>query len=340
MFLLFSVTLGAPESYLLYRARYALKMRFRQTLRSHPTRRTVLFSLVPLAALAACAREEQPEQSPQNTAESAAPEASAVAPEFPQLQKLLADRAGAHRSVLVTHTDGNIVYGEGENEPRAAASAMKVLTYLALAHSIDLGARFKTSVARNGHELTLIAGGDTMLGAGDSKKDAVNGYAGLGTLAGACIESLRSAKTEKGKFPVFLDTSIYTGPELNPGWEKPDIDSGQITGISPIALDSHTIAGKSGPYGTPARPTDAASAAAQAFVDALNKAGEPHGYSFERKDKRTKPSDATDIASVESATALQQAQHMMLESDNTLAEALTRNAVIAAGRQGSAEAGA
>ena len=337
MFLLFSVTLGAPESYLLYRARYALKMRFRQTLRSHPTRRTVLFSLVPLAALAACAREEQPEQSPQNTAESAVPETSAAAPEFPQLQKLLMDRAGAHRSALVTHTDGNIVYGEGENEPRAAASAMKVLTYLALAHSIDLGTRFKTSVARNGNELTLIAGGDTMLGAGDSKKDAVNGYAGLGTLAGACIESLRSAKPEKGKFPVFLDTSIYTGPELNPGWEKPDIDSGQITGISPIALDSHTIAGKSGPYGTPARPTDAASAAAQAFVDALNKAGEPHGYSFERKDKRTKPSDATDIASVESATALQQAQHMMLESDNTLAEALTRNAVIAAGRQGSAE---
>jgi len=319
VFLLFSVTLGAPESYLLYRARYALKMRFRQTLRSHPTRRTVLFSLVPLAALAACAREEQPEQSPQNTAESAAPETSAAAPEFPQLQKLLTDRAGAHRSALVTHTDGNIVYGEGENEPRAAASAMKVLTYLALAHSIDLGTRFTTSVARNGNELTLIAGGDTMLGAGDSKKDAVNGYAGLGTLAGACIESLRSAKTEKGKFPVFLDTSIYTGPELNPGWEKPDIDSGQITGISPIALDSHTIAGKSGPYGTPARPTDAASAAQQAFVDALNKAGEPHGYSFERKDKRTKPSDATEIASVESATALQQAQHMMLESDNTLA---------------------
>jgi len=51
-------------------------------------------------------------------------------------------------------------------------------------------------------------------------------------------------------------------------------------------------------------------AAQQAFVDALNKAGEPHGYSFERKDKRTKPSDATEIASVESATALQQAQHI------------------------------
>ena len=83
------------------------------------------------------------------------------------LTKLLADRAGAHRSALVTHTDGNIVYGEGENEPRAAASAMKVLTYLALAHSIDLGTRFKTSVARNGNELTLIAGGNTMLGAGN-----------------------------------------------------------------------------------------------------------------------------------------------------------------------------
>ena len=94
-------------------------MRFRQTLRSHPTRRTVLFSLVPLATLAACAREQEPEQSPQNTAESAAPEASAAAPEFPQLQKLLADRAGVHRSTLVTHTDGNIVYGEARTSARA-----------------------------------------------------------------------------------------------------------------------------------------------------------------------------------------------------------------------------
>jgi len=44
------------------------------------------------------------------------------------------------------------------------------------------------------------------------------------------------------------------------------------------------------------------------------------------------------VGAVESATLFEQARHMMLESDNALAEVLGRYAAIAAGREGSAEA--
>ena len=52
----------------------------------------------------------------------------------------------------------------------------------------------------------------------------------------------------------------------------------------------------------------------------------------------TAPAEAVEIAAVESATLLEQAQHMMLESDNALAEVLGRCAAIAAGKEGSGEA--
>ena len=60
--------------------------------------------------------------------------------------------------------------------------------------------------------------------------------------------------------------------------------------------------------------------------------------SFTLAERRTAPAEAAEIAAVESATLLEQAQHMMLESDNALAEVLGRCAAVAAGKEGSGEA--
>ena len=115
------------------------------------------------------------------------------------------------------------------------------------------------------------------------------------------------------------------------------MSSGQITAIHPMALESHTVPGKSTASG-PVRPEDAAVAAQQAFVDALNTAGKDSGLSFTLAERATAPTGATEVGAVESATLFEQAQHMMLESDNALAEVLGRYAAITAGREGSAEA--
>lgn len=294
-----------------------------------------MLSFASALMLAACSTGEQPD-APANTADPTTAEPTPT-PNFSGLDGVLADRTGGHRAVLVTNADGGELYAEATDEQLAPASCMKILTYLALASSVDVQQRFTTSVVRSGNEFTLVAGGDTMLAPDESNATLTNGHAGLGTLAGACVESMQAAKTEKGKFPVYLDTTLYTGEGLNPGWEKGDVDSGQIAAISPIALLSHTVPGKYNADGSPARPEDAGAQAHQVFVDALNKAGEGHGYIFERKERRARPAGAVEVASVESATVLHQAQHMMLESDNALAEALARNAAVAQGKAGTGE---
>lgn len=151
------------------------------------------------------------------------------------------------------------------------------------------------------------------------------------------MKALLQGEKPTAALPVYLDGTFFTGPGVNPGWDAADVASGQITPIHPIALESHTVPGKS-TASNPVRPDDAAVAAQQAFVDALNTAGKESGMSFALAERRTAPAEAVEIAAVESATLLEQTQHMMLESDNALAEVLGRCAAIAAGKEGSGEA--
>ena len=217
------------------------------------------------------------------------------------------------------------------------ASTFKILTFFTLSRHANLQARLTTRAVRQGDALYLVAGGDSLLGAGASDPKQVVGRAGLATLAEQTVKAVAAGDKPTGAMPVYLDTALFTGPSVNPGWEEGDVSSGQITPIHPIALESHTVPGKS-TASNPVRPEDAAVAAQQAFVDALNTAGKEPGLSFTLAEHATAPTGATEVGSVESATLFEQAQHMMLESDNALAEVLGRYAAIAAGREGSAEA--
>ena len=251
-------------------------------------------------------------------------------------------------SLLVTGMDGNLpsikaatapadLYAANADTARVPASTFKVLTLFALNHYANLQARLRTRVTRDATGLYLMAGGDTLLGAGASNPKQIVGRAGLTTLAEMTVKALLQGEKPTAALPVYLDGTFFTGPGVNPGWDDADVASGQITPIHPIALESHTVPGKS-TASNPVRPDDAAVAAQQAFVDALNIAGKESGLSFTLAERRTAPAEAVEIAAVESATLLEQAQHMMLESDNALAEVLGRCAAIAAGKEGSGEA--
>jgi len=220
---------------------------------------------------------------------------------------------------------------------RVPASTFKVLTLFALNRYANLQARLRTRVTRDAAGLYLMAGGDTLLGAGASDPKQIVGRAGLGTLAELTVKALLQGEKPTAALPVYLDGTFFTGPSVNPGWDDADVASGQITPIHPIALESHTVPGES-TASNPVRPDDAAVAAQQAFVNALNTVGKESGMSFTLAERRTAPAEAVEIAAVESATLLEQAQHMMLESDNALAEVLGRCAAIAAGKEGSGEA--
>lgn len=264
------------------------------------------------------------------------------------LDKLFSDGTYPQYSILVTGLDGGLtgtgattapgdLYAANADTARVPASTFKILTFFTLSRHANLQARLTTRAVRQGDALYLVAGGDSLLGAGASDPKQVVGRAGLATLAEQTVKAIAAGEKPAGAMPVYLDTTLFTGPGVNPGWEEGDLSSGQITAIHPMALESHTVPGKSTASG-PARPEDAAVAAQQAFVDALNTAGKDSGLSFTLAERATAPTGATEVGAVESATLFEQAQHMMLESDNALAEVLGRYAAIAAGREGSAEA--
>ena len=302
-----------------------------------------------------------PSGSASGTAEataSATPSATpTLAPALPEAEQeqlrnaltaLFADGTYPQYSLLVTGMDGNLpsikattapadLYAANADTARVPASTFKVLTLFALNHYANLQARLRTRVNRDAAGLYLMAGGDTLLGAGASDPKQIVGRAGLTTLAELTVKALLQGEKPTAALPVYLDGTFFSGPGVNPGWDDADVASGQITPIHPIALESHTVPGKS-TASNPVRPDDAAVAAQQAFVDALNTAGKESGMSFTLAERRTAPAEAVEIAAVESATLLEQAQHMMLKSDNALAEVLGRCAAIAAGKEGSGEA--
>ena len=264
------------------------------------------------------------------------------------LDKLFADGTYPQYSILVTGLDGGLtgtgtttapgdLYAANADAARVPASTFKILTFFTLSRHANLQGHLTTRAVRQGDALYLVAGGDSLLGAGASDPKQVVGRAGLATLAEQTVKAVAAGDKPTSAMPVYLDTALFTGPSVNPDWEEGDVSSGQITPIHPIALESHTVPGKS-TASNPVRPDDAAVAAQQAFVDALNTAGKESGMSFTLAERRTAPAEAVEIAAVESATLLEQAQHMMLESDNALAEVLGRCAAIAAGKEGSGEA--
>lgn len=264
------------------------------------------------------------------------------------LDKLFSDGTYPQYSILVTGLDGGLtgtgattapgdLYAANADTARVPASTFKILTFYTLSRHADLQARLTTRVVRQGDALYLVAGGDSLLGAGASDPNQVVGRAGLATLAEQTVKAIAAGEKPAGAMPIYLDTALFTGPSVNPGWEEGDVSSGQITAIHPMALESHTVPGKSTASG-PVRPEDAAVAAQRAFMDALNTAGKDSGLSFTLAERATAPTGATEVGAVESATLFEQARHMMLESDNALAEVLGRYAAIAADREGSAEA--
>lgn len=275
--------------------------------------------------------KDLPEDAPQPTADQLQAPLAATA------QKL--GHGGTMVSQVVDVKSGEVLYGQDAEHPVTPASNMKLLTEFALLSHSDPNARYSTDayLSKDSSSLNLVAGGDTMLADGASEDGSVLGHAGLGTLADQTVSKL-AADGVTGTLPVNLDASMYTGPAVNPAWAPEDVKSGYATGISPIALWDHHTQRPSDGEDVSHRPRDAGAEALSSYVDALNKAGAEHGLAFSAGSTTPAATDqdsARRVASVESATVLEQARYMMENSDNVLAEVLGRNAAISAGNEGS-----
>ncbi|MEX5299068.1 D-alanyl-D-alanine carboxypeptidase/D-alanyl-D-alanine-endopeptidase [Kocuria sp. CPCC 205292] len=253
----------------------------------------------------------------------------------------LAGAPAGRRSVLVADAlTGTPLLERDPDVPLVPASNQKLVTALSLLTHADPRQRLRTTVVQ-GQEpgtVVLVAGGDTLLGPGRSDPDAVLGRAGVGTLAEATARAL-AERGAGGPGTVRWDASLFTGPALNGAWAAGDVAAGQIGPVAPMAFWSHRVPAGEGP--SAARPADAARDVAEVFAAELAARLAAHGVPAPVPEVAPgrAPEGAAELAAVESAPLAEQAGLMLRDSDNHLAEVLSRLAARAADRPASIAGG-
>ena len=249
---------------------------------------------------------------------------------------LKADGGGTFTGMVQDALTGQVLFDRGGAEGRVPASNLKLLTAVTALRTLGPDHRFSTKVIQGPApgQVVLVAGGDVLLGAGESKPEQVMGRAGLATLAAATVQALQATGTT-GEIKVLVDDSLFTGPALNPNWQSGDVEAGEIAPLYPLALNSARF---DPAVTTGARPQDSAMAAGQAFAARLGAAGAGAGLTVAPAVERS-PGDsqanAAVLAAADSATVTEQVNLMLQVSDNYLAETMGRMAAVATGRPGS-----
>jgi D-alanyl-D-alanine carboxypeptidase/D-alanyl-D-alanine-endopeptidase (penicillin-binding protein 4) len=233
---------------------------------------------------------------------------------------------------------GQVLLSEHGTRLMTPASTTKLATGLAALAVLGGGARFTTRVVRGAapDSIILVGGGDPTL--------AVNpfparDYPRPATLASLAASTARTLK-DQGRHAVILgyDTSLYSGPQLAPGWPAAYVSNGDVTPIVPLEVDQGrlTAAGQpedsDDPYNLAARATDPAGMAAIAFgelltADGVHVTGAPIA--------QIAPARAVPIASVASPPLSALVAQMLEESNNVIAENLARQVALATGQPAS-----
>lgn len=217
---------------------------------------------------------------------------------------------------------GEQLWEQGDDVPMQPASTNKVLTAAAALLTLDRDAKVSTTVVaaadgRSSGVVVLVGGGDTTLSAAPPGvntwyKDAAR----ISDLAG---QVRRSGFTPTA---VQVDTSLYSGPGLAPGWDPADIDGGDIAPIEPVMLDG----GRTQPTTFDSRrsPTPALDAG-RALAVAL-------GVDPATVTTVPGPPTGPELAKVESAPLIERLRQMMVNSDNVMAESIGREVAAASHR--------
>ncbi|WAL39104.1 D-alanyl-D-alanine carboxypeptidase/D-alanyl-D-alanine-endopeptidase [Brevibacterium sp. BRM-1] len=238
--------------------------------------------------------------------------------------KGLKGKVGAEVRDAVT---GDVLYSEGAQRQRTPASVTKALTAAAALGRLGAQSTFTTSAALSQSggtpTLSLVGGGDVLLGAGASQPDQISGRAGLGTLAASTAAALK----DKGVDSVRLsaDLSRYAKPDFNAGWQRADIAAGYIAPIGPLMID----AARTRPVRNAPREADPAAVALDAFATALEK----QGIDVAQAKPAQAAQDSQTLASVQSAPLADVLRYALLESDNVVSEVMGHEVAISMGAE-------
>lgn len=235
----------------------------------------------------------------------------------------LADRRlGGDVSLVVRDgTTGAHLLDVAADTPRTPASTAKLLTAAAVLPALGPDTRLRTStvLAPDG-SVVLVAGGDMLLGRGDSRPGAVEGHAGVRTLARQTARALSAAGRTSVR--LRLDTTRAAGPDYAPTWPREFLGQAIVGKVGTLGLaDGLVDVGEPG-------PADPAGEVASVLRDELVAAGVTVTGDTARG---AAPAGAAPLASVESAPVADVLGVALDRSDNALTESLARQAAVAAG---------
>jgi D-alanyl-D-alanine carboxypeptidase/D-alanyl-D-alanine-endopeptidase (penicillin-binding protein 4) len=240
-------------------------------------------------------------------------------------------------AVVTDPATGRVLWAQNPDELATPASTTKLATSLAALAVLGPDAHFTTKVVQGASpdQVILVGGGDPTL--------AVNAYPGQDYPQPATLASLAAATASKLKaehrtrVSMAYDTSLYSGPDLAPGWSQSYVSTGDVTPISALEVDQGRL-DKSGspedsddPYNLRPRSEDPAGVTAGAFSGLLKH----DGIDLTTYTAGQAPADAATIASVSSPPLSAIVQQMLQESNNVVAENLARHVALAAGKAAS-----
>lgn len=217
---------------------------------------------------------------------------------------------------------GTQIWEQRANVPMQPASTNKVLTAAAALLTLDRDARITTVVqaadqTRMPGVVVLVGGGDPTLSA--APPGEATWYRGAARIADLADQVRKSGVQATA---VQVDTSLFTGPDMAPGWDPADIDGGDIAPIQSVMLD----AGRIQPTTVESRrSTTPALDAGRALAAAL-------GVGADRVTFAPGPAGGRKLGSVQSAPLMERLRQMMYASDNVMAETIGREVAKAAGR--------
>lgn len=220
---------------------------------------------------------------------------------------------------------GAQIWEQRADFPMQPASVNKILTTAAALLTLDRNARVTTTVQaadqnRMPGVIVLIGGGDPTLSAAPPGEETW--YPGAARISDLADQVRRSGIKPTA---VQVDVSLFSGPDMAPGWDPADIAGGDIAPIQAVMLD----AGRIQPTTIESRrsPTPALDAG-RALAFAL-------GVDLAKVTFAPGPAEGRQLASVQSAPLMTRLTQMMNASDNVMAETIGREVARATGRPAS-----
>ena len=239
------------------------------------------------------------------------------------------------RVSVVDAATGATLFSRDAATPATPASTTKLVTAATVLAARGPAYRLTTRAVAGAKpgQVVLIGGGDPSLAV--NAKGQFPGAARLDKLAA----QVKRAMGDTPVTQVLIDTSLFTGPTTAKGWTGTIIaPEGQVSAIMPLMINAGRRQPVHREVGGDPRSSDPALAAGQAFARQLKvKAAVIRGTAPTASEGGASSAPATTVApgaelgKVQSPPLVHVVDWMLEQSDNTIAEVLSRQVALAAG---------